>query len=216
MSETCSNTPCCFKPPSSHILHLPPFQVSFPATLLKSISTLLPFDLLIYLSQIQFSTQLLPETSFIKVLNDIYAANPGDLPRSPVVKNPPFKAGDSGSIPGQGTKIPHATGSPCARTPGPSYYSEGNSCPPREAQKSQLRAHTLQRRPSAAKIKIVKSKFDSLGTDCECAWETPPALSGNKGCFSHRSPAAWTVSPEGLRWKQPAHRQVSSPPPDLP
>ena len=27
-----------------------------------------------------------------------------------MVKNPPYNAGDTGSIPGQGTKIPHATG----------------------------------------------------------------------------------------------------------
>ena len=31
-----------------------------------------------------------------------------DFPGSPVVKNPPYNAGDAGSIPGQGTKIPHA------------------------------------------------------------------------------------------------------------
>ena len=29
-----------------------------------------------------------------------------------MVKNPPYNAGDSGSIPGQGTKIPHATTKP--------------------------------------------------------------------------------------------------------
>ena len=34
----------------------------------------------------------------------------GDFPGGPVVKNPPCNAGDAGSIPGQGTKIPHATG----------------------------------------------------------------------------------------------------------
>ena len=28
----------------------------------------------------------------------------------PVVKNPPSNAGDTGLIPGQGTKIPHAVG----------------------------------------------------------------------------------------------------------
>ena len=33
-----------------------------------------------------------------------------DFPGGPVVKNPPSNAGDVGSIPGQGTKIPHATG----------------------------------------------------------------------------------------------------------
>ena len=34
----------------------------------------------------------------------------------PVVKNPPSNAGDSGSIPGQGTRIPHAGGN-CAHMP---------------------------------------------------------------------------------------------------
>ena len=33
-----------------------------------------------------------------------------DFPDGPVVKNPPFNSGDVGSIPGQGTKIPCATG----------------------------------------------------------------------------------------------------------
>ena len=31
-----------------------------------------------------------------------------DFPGSPVVKTPHFTAGGTGSIPGQGTKIPHA------------------------------------------------------------------------------------------------------------
>ena len=41
-----------------------------------------------------------------------------DFPRGPVVKNPPSNAGDMSSIPGRGTKIPHATAqlSPCATT----------------------------------------------------------------------------------------------------
>ena len=30
-----------------------------------------------------------------------------DLPVGPVVKNPPCRAGDTGLIPGQGTKMPH-------------------------------------------------------------------------------------------------------------
>ena len=40
-----------------------------------------------------------------------------DSPGSPVIKNPPVKAGDTGSIPGSG-KIPHAMKqlSPCATT----------------------------------------------------------------------------------------------------
>ena len=44
-----------------------------------------------------------------------------DFPGGPVVKNPPSNAGDTGSIPGQGTKIPHVVGqlSPCATTTEP-------------------------------------------------------------------------------------------------
>ena len=33
-----------------------------------------------------------------------------EFPGGPVVKNPPYNAGDAGSIPGQETKIPHAVG----------------------------------------------------------------------------------------------------------
>ena len=33
---------------------------------------------------------------------------PRDLPGSPVVKTLPSNAGGAGSIPGQGTKVPHA------------------------------------------------------------------------------------------------------------
>ena len=33
-----------------------------------------------------------------------------DFPGGPVVKNPPSNAGDAGSIPGRGTRIPHAVG----------------------------------------------------------------------------------------------------------
>ena len=41
-----------------------------------------------------------------------------DFPGGPVVENPPANAGDMGSIPGRGTKIPHAVGqlSPCTTT----------------------------------------------------------------------------------------------------
>ena len=38
------------------------------------------------------------------------------LPGDPVVKNPPSNAGDVGSIPGRGTKIPHAVGQLSSRT----------------------------------------------------------------------------------------------------
>jgi len=42
----------------------------------------------------------------------------GDFPGGLVVKNPSSSAGDVGSIPGQGTRIPHATEqvSPCTAT----------------------------------------------------------------------------------------------------
>ena len=33
----------------------------------------------------------------------------GDFPGAPVVKTPPFNAENAGSIPGWGTKIPHAS-----------------------------------------------------------------------------------------------------------
>ena len=39
-----------------------------------------------------------------------------DFPGGPVVKNLPYNAGDVGSVPGQGTKIPHATGQLSPRT----------------------------------------------------------------------------------------------------
>ena len=38
---------------------------------------------------------------------EIYNRN---FPGGPTVKNPPYNAGDGGSIPGQVTKIPHAAG----------------------------------------------------------------------------------------------------------
>ena len=40
-----------------------------------------------------------------------------DFPGGPVAKNLPSNAGDAGSIPGQGTKIPHATGQISLRAP---------------------------------------------------------------------------------------------------
>ena len=49
----------------------------------------------------------------------------GHFPGGPVVKNPPSNAGDRGSIPGWGTKIPHALGqlSLCAATTEPTNHS---------------------------------------------------------------------------------------------
>ena len=44
----------------------------------------------------------------------------GDFPGGPAVKNPSANVRDEGSIPGQGTKIPHAMGqlNLCAKSPG--------------------------------------------------------------------------------------------------
>ena len=39
-----------------------------------------------------------------------------ELLGSPVVKNPPYNAGDASLIPGRGTKIPHAMGQLCPHT----------------------------------------------------------------------------------------------------
>ena len=44
------------------------------------------------------------------ISSDLKTQHFGDFPGGPVVKNPPYNAGDVGLIPGQGTKIPHATG----------------------------------------------------------------------------------------------------------
>ena len=57
--------------------------------------------------------------------------NFGDFPGGPVVKNPPSNAGDVGSIPGRGTKIPHATRqlSPHATTrEKPVHHNEYPAC----------------------------------------------------------------------------------------
>ena len=45
-----------------------------------------------------------------KCKTENYKAPGRDFPGDPVVKNPPSNAGDVGSIPGQGTKIPRAMG----------------------------------------------------------------------------------------------------------
>ena len=48
-----------------------------------------------------------------------------DFSRSPVVENPSYNAGDAGSIPGRGTKIPHAAGklSPHATNTEPVHHN---------------------------------------------------------------------------------------------
>ena len=56
--------------------------------------------------------------NILKVMHKNILKVMSDFPGSPVVKNLPSNAGDTDSIPGQGTKIPHAVGqlSPCTAT----------------------------------------------------------------------------------------------------
>ena len=56
---------------------------------------------------------------------------PRDFPGCPVVKNPPSDAGDMGSIPARGTKIPCATWqlSVCATTREPACHNENPAQP---------------------------------------------------------------------------------------
>ena len=70
-----------------------------------------------------------------------------DFPGGPVVKNPPTNAGDAGSIPGQGTKIPRAAGqlSLCATT------REKPVCCNKRSRMPQRKTHVPQLRPDAAK-----------------------------------------------------------------
>ena len=58
--------------------------------------------------------------SFIYI-NNFITINEWDFPGGPVVKNLPSNAGDTGLIPGWGTKIPHAVGqlSVCAQLESP-------------------------------------------------------------------------------------------------
>ena len=51
---------------------------------------------------------MLSAASLNKLLSSIKSLS-RDFPGGPVVKNPCSNAGDEGSIPGQGTKIPHAS-----------------------------------------------------------------------------------------------------------
>ena len=48
----------------------------------------------------------------------------GDFPGGLVIKTLPFNAGDTDSIPGQGTKVPHALGQ---LSPGPITTEAGHS-----------------------------------------------------------------------------------------
>ena len=76
-----------------------------------------------------------------------------DFPGGPVVKNLPSNAGDTGSIPGQGTRISHAMGKQrlCATATEP-------TCPTWEATCYTARSLMLQLRPNASKNKEEKRR----------------------------------------------------------
>ena len=56
-----------------------------------------------------------------------------DFPGGPVVKNPPCKVGDAGSIPGQGTKIPHVVGQLSVCAAGTEHTHSGAYAPQLES-----------------------------------------------------------------------------------
>ena len=68
----------------------------------------------------------------------------GDFPGDPTIKNLSSSAGDEGSIPGQGTKIPYATGqlSPLTKSTEPT----------REAMHPSERPYVLQARAQCSQI----------------------------------------------------------------
>ena len=68
-----------------------------------------------YIENLLHSSGIRQKVIFESVQNpismpEIKSFSPSDFPGSPVVKNLPSNAGDAGSIPGRGTKIPHAVG----------------------------------------------------------------------------------------------------------
>ena len=93
-----------------------------------------------------------------------------------MVKNLPSNAEDSSSIPGLGTKIPHASGklSPCAATTEPAALepeshnqreAHAPHAPQQRAHPPQWRPHTLQLRTEAAKNKQFKKKDKKQGLE---------------------------------------------------
>ena len=77
------------------------------------------------------------------------------FPGGPVVKNMPLNAGDEGSIPGQGNKMPHAAWplSLCAATTDPAYYKQRDAhALPQEPALHNGTSHMPQPRPRRTKI----------------------------------------------------------------
>ena len=64
-----------------------------------------------------------------------------DFPYGPVVKNPPSKAGDAGSTPGQGSKIPRTV----------EQHPTVGICAPKKISRMTHRSHMPPLRPNTAK-----------------------------------------------------------------
>ena len=57
----------------------------------------------------EIKNEMIKTSGFHFNLEWVHKREAKDFAAGPVVKNPPLNAGDAGLIPGQGTKIPHAT-----------------------------------------------------------------------------------------------------------
>ena len=74
-----------------------------------------------------------------------------DFPGGPVVENPPSNAGDVDSIPGRGTKIPHAAGQLSPHALEPKCCNWKPKCHSEEPTRHNERSRVPQLRPNAAK-----------------------------------------------------------------
>ena len=93
----------------------------------------------------------------------------GDFPDGPVVKNPPANAGDTGSILGPGTKIPHAVGHLSPYTT-PTEATCPRVCAPQK--KKPLWWETC--------APCLESSSHSLQLEKACAQQQRPSTSENK------------------------------------
>ena len=128
------------------------------------------------------------------------------------MKNPPCNAGGESSIPGQGTKISRA--SPCPPSGIPQL--EKTPCLPQLE-----KAWMLQPRPSEAKIKKKKKKFQHSGTShVPCPGGLGKGLSGHwalkakqgkeAGVRGHRKSSPWGRG-QRAPWEGRGHWGLSCP-----
>ena len=111
--------------------------------------------------------------NILKVMHKNILKVMSDFPGSPVVKNLPSNAGDTDSIPGQGTKIPHAVGqlSPCTATIELACLNErARVLQTTEPMRSGAHTPQLERSPSTAtkRPRTVTKDPTSLNEDPMC------------------------------------------------